>query len=216
MIRVGQKLKEERVKKGLTIGDVEREIKIKAIFLSAIEKGDFKKLPSTTYAYGFVRNYSEFLGLPKSEFVALFKREFNEEKVFKVLPEGLSKSKEFPLQKIKFQQAGFIILFIFVLLLGYILFQYRFAIMNPDLKIIVPEEAKIISSQQVIVSGTTDPNATVFINNKSVSLSQNGDFKKSIDLFSGKSTIVIKAINRFGRQTIIERHIEVKPLDTNK
>lgn len=210
MIRAGQKLQDERVRKGLTLQDAQKATKIKAAFLSAIEKGEYKKLPSSAYVSGFVRNYAEFLGLPKSEILALFRREFDEEKVFKVLPEGLARPSEFPINRIRFKPAVFLVLVVFFALLGYIVFQYRFAIINPKLEVIYPKEQAIISSKEVAVSGKTDPNATVYVNNTSVSLDQDGNFKKNIDLFPGKTTITIKVINRFGRETVVERHIEVK------
>ncbi|MDP3987585.1 MAG: helix-turn-helix domain-containing protein [Candidatus Levybacteria bacterium] len=210
MVNVGQKLYEERVKKGLTLEEIEKAIKIKASFLSAIEKGEHKKLPSSAYAYGFVRNYAEFLGLPKNEILALFRREFDEEKVFKVLPEGLAKPSEFPIKRIKVQQAGVIIFFVFLAFLGYIIFQYRSAFINPGIEIFSPKESQVISSRQVGVYGKTDPNATIYVNDNSVSLDQDGVFKKNLDLFPGKTTITIKAVNRFGRETSVQRHIEIK------
>jgi len=64
MVNVGEKLYEERVKKGHTLEEVSKATKIRASFLLAIEKGEYKKLPSGTYVHGFVRNYARFLGLP--------------------------------------------------------------------------------------------------------------------------------------------------------
>lgn len=209
MVRVGQKLREERLKRGLTLEDVAKATKIKATFLSAIEKGEYQKLPSSTYAYGFVRNYAQTLGLPKAETLALFRREFDEEKLFKLLPEGLTGSLDFPIRRLRLASAGIFVILAFLALLGYILFQYRFAIINPYLEIISPKEFEVTSSE-ITVLGKTNPNATVYINNNSVSVDKDGGFKKTLDLFPGKTTITIKAVNRFGRQTTVERHIEVK------
>ncbi|RJQ35917.1 hypothetical protein C4559_06175 [Candidatus Microgenomates bacterium] len=210
MVHVGQKLHDQRIKKGLSLEEVEKAIKIKSSFLSAIEKGEYKKLPSSAYAYGFVKNYAEFLDLPIAEILAVFRREFDGEKVFRVLPKGLPKEDEFPIYKLKLQQIGFIIVFIFFMLLAYILFQYRFAFINPPLEIMKPSNLEAVSVQNVQIYGKTDPNATVYVNNSSVSLDQNGIFKKTIDLFPGKTTILIRAINRFGRETIEKRSVEVK------
>ncbi|MFH1832699.1 MAG: helix-turn-helix domain-containing protein [Candidatus Levyibacteriota bacterium] len=210
MVRVGQRLREARVKKQLTLKDIEKAIKIKSTFLLAIEKGEYQKLPQGAYAHGFVRNYADFLGESSAEILALFRREFDEEKFFKVLPEGLSRSSEFPLKRIRFVQAGFFIFSIFLVLLGYIAFQYRFAIINPHLAIFAPKESAVLDAKDIQVWGQTDPNATVYVNNVSVSLDKDGVFKKDIDLFPGKTTIVVKAVNRFGRETQETRHIEVK------
>ena len=210
MIRVGQKLREERLKKGLTIEEIARATKIKESFLLTIENGEYEKLPSSTYAQGFVRNYIEFLNLPVAETLALFRREYNEEKVFKVLPEGLSGKEEFSLKKNKFQNTIAAAAVAFIVLLIYIFFQYRHAFIDPRLEVFTPKEEAIISSQNILVSGKTDPNAAILVNNEPASLDKDGRFSKTITSFIGKTIITIKAVNNFGRQKTLERHVEIK------
>ncbi len=212
MIHAGIKLYEERVRKKLTLEEVSKATKIKPSFLLAIEKGEYSRLPSSTYAHGFVRNYAKFLGLPENEILALFKREYDGEKFVKVLPEGLLRHADFPLKRIKFAQTFKILVLIFIVLLIYVVFQYRSAIFNPSLSISSPRENSIISSQTITVIGKADSNSTVFVNNEIVSLDKNGNFKKIINVFSGKGKIVVKAINNFNKLTVLERHIEVKAL----
>ncbi|MCL5432759.1 MAG: helix-turn-helix domain-containing protein [Patescibacteria group bacterium] len=211
MLKIGQKLYEERVKKNLTLEEVSKATKIRASFLSAIEKGDYKKLPSPAYAQGFVKNYAEFLGLSANKALALFRREFDEEKALRVLPEGLAGKEDFPVEGIKIRKIPIIIILIFLVLLGYIVFQYRYTFINPPLDVNSPTENATINSEIVEISGKTDPNSTLTINNNPISVESNGVFKKEIDLFPGKSTIKIKAVNRFGKETVIERHVEIKP-----
>lgn len=210
MVRAGERLQEERLRKGLTLDAVSKAIKIKESYLLAIEKGDYKRLPASTYTQGFVRNYAKYLELPEQEILALFRREFDEEKTFKVLPEGLVKE-DFPIKRIKLADTIKIIIPLFLILLFYILFQYRFAIISPPLEVLSPTEGVVISSSRTItVSGKTDPNATVYVNSETASLDSDGNFKKVINVFPGKTKIVIKAVNRFGKETIMERQVEVK------
>ena len=209
MITAGQKLYEERIRRGLTLEEIARATKIRSSFLSAIEKGEYKKLPSSAYIQGFVKNYAEFLGLPQKEIVALFKREFNEREFLSVLPQGFSKDQDVSLTGIRFGQTAFAIIAIFVTLLGYILFQYRYAFINPPLEIDTPKEGEMVSVP-FFVSGKTDPNATVFINEDSIVVDADGNFKKNITLFPGKTIIKITAQNRLGKKTQIDRHVEIK------
>lgn len=210
MIQVGQRLREERLKKKLTLDEVSRNIRIRVNFLSAIEKGEYQKLPSRAYAYGFIKNYAEFLGLPKQEMLALFRREFNEDKVYKVLPEGFVRSNHFPSKPKKNPENLIFIIIVFLFFLGYIFFQYRYAFINPPLEIYAPQEKEIIFSREITVSGKTDANANVYINENAVSVNKDGFFQKNLDLFPGKTTIKIKVVNRFGKETEIERSIEIK------
>jgi len=209
MIRVGQKLREQRVTKGLTVEEVSKATKIRVSYLLAIEKGEYQKLPASTYIQGFVRNYAKYLNLKEEEVLAIFRREFDEEKTFKILPEGLVKE-DFPIKRIRLADTAKIIILLAIILLGYILFQYRFAIISPPLEISTPSDGTIVLSRTIAVSGKTDPNATVFVNNDNVSLDSDGKFKKSINVFPGKIIIKVKAINYFGKEKIIERHIEVR------
>lgn len=210
MIHAGERLYKERIKRGYTLEEVSKATKIRSSFLTYIEKGEYKKLPSGTYAHGFVRNYAKFLGLPEHELLALFKREYDEEKFIKVLPEGLAIKENFPLSKIRLAQTFKLYILIFVVLVAYIIFQYRAAIFNPMLIVSNPSENSIISSQTVTVVGKTDLNSSVFINNETASLDKNGNFKKTINVFPGRAKITIKAVNNFSKTTIIDRYIEVK------
>lgn len=210
MVKAGERLRSQRLKKKLTLEEVSKATKIKVPFLLAIENGEYEKLPPATYAQGFVRNYANFLDIPEREILAIFRREYDEGKVVKVLPEGLTRKEEFPLKRFRLQQATKVIIFIFITLVSYILFQYRYAIINPPLKISAPNENEVVSSQTITVIGSTDPNASLFVNNDSVSLDSSGNFKKVITVFTGKTTITIRVVNYFGRETIVERNIEVK------
>jgi cytoskeleton protein RodZ len=60
---LGQKLKEAREAKGLSLRDVEEATKIRKKYLQALENETFEVIPGKTYAKGFVKNYSNFLNL---------------------------------------------------------------------------------------------------------------------------------------------------------
>jgi cytoskeleton protein RodZ len=209
MIRVGQKFHEERVRRGLSLEDVARATKIRPSFISAIERGEYHKIPSPSYATGFVRNYSEFLGLPSREMLALFRREFDVERNIKVLPETYTRHADIPARKTKFHIIGFVLLGMVLLFSSFLLYQYRSAFLNPALSLTTPKET-VLSTTEVLVSGTSDASATVTVNNTPVALDQNGNFRKTVTVFPGKSVIVIKAKNRLGRESVVEKEIEVK------
>lgn len=209
MIRVGQRLKERRLKKGLTVEQVSQGTKIRPVYINAIERGEYHKLPSAAYVQGFVRNYAEFLGMPSRETLALFRREYDEEKAIKVLPEGFSQQKEFPITRLKIQRAVYLMIAVFLLIGGFLVYQYRSAFIDPQLVVENPKE-NAVTSLQVMVEGKTDPSATVLVNNSQVAVEEDGSFTKRVTLFPGKETIEIRSKNRFGRETVVERRIEVR------
>lgn len=209
MLSAGQKLLEERLKKDLTIDEVAKIIKIRASFLSAIEKGEYAKLPAGAYTQGFVKNYAAFLGIPQREILPLFRREFNEKESLRVLPQGFSRTEEIRLRGFKIGQTALGVLLVFFTLLIYILFQYRFIIINPPLEVFTPLDNQKVS-QNLTVSGKTDPNSTISVNDFPVVLDRDGKFTKNLTLFYGKAIIRVIAQNRLGKKTILERNVEVK------
>lgn len=209
MVRLGQRLHKERVRQKLSLEEIASAIKIKTVFLSAIERGEFSKLPSSSYAQGFVHNYSAYLGIPKAEITALFKREFDEKRAFKVLPDSLVQQKEFPVKRLKMQQSLLLAAGVFLVFLIYLLFEYRAAFFPPALSINSPEENATTNSE-IIVTGNADASATVFVNGSPVPLDASGNFTRRLVLFSGKEKISVKAVNRFGKQNIQVRDISVK------
>ena len=52
-----------RERKGVDLYRAERDTKIRARYLAALERGDYKELPGAVYTKGFLRNYALYLGL---------------------------------------------------------------------------------------------------------------------------------------------------------
>ena len=72
---VGEILRRTRVHYGQSLEQVEVVLRIRASQLEALEKGDISQLPGRVYAIGFVRSYSEYLGLDGDKMVHLFKEQ---------------------------------------------------------------------------------------------------------------------------------------------
>ena len=60
---VGYTLRQERERKNLTIEDIEQGTSIRALYIEAIENGEYDKLPGAVYTKGFIKNYAKFLEL---------------------------------------------------------------------------------------------------------------------------------------------------------
>ena len=72
---VGDILRRERVKQGLTIADIEKGTSIRGLYIEHIERGNIGELPGLVYAKGFVRNYAKFLRLNAEALVQQFAEE---------------------------------------------------------------------------------------------------------------------------------------------
>lgn len=198
MRKVSDYLREERERKGLTLDDVEKATKIKKNYLTIIEEGKFRSLPSESYALGFIKTYASFLDLPTQKIAAFFRREYEEESQ-EIIPEFRKKQHRF--NKNFFSPQVFFVALVTFFVGGYIFFQYSSLLFGPKLDVTSPKNGDVISENVIEVKGKTDEYATVVIDNEEAYVNLDGSFKKSIYAFSGDKKITIVAKNRFGKET---------------
>jgi cytoskeleton protein RodZ len=72
---VGALLRSRREELGQDTDSVSRQLRIRPIYIRAIEEGRIQDLPGTAYAVGFVRTYADFLGFDGNSVVASFRDE---------------------------------------------------------------------------------------------------------------------------------------------
>ena len=75
---VGEILQTARGRKGVDLARAERDTKIRARHLMALESGDFDDMPAPVYAKGFLRNYARYLELDPDEMLSRWRREVDQ------------------------------------------------------------------------------------------------------------------------------------------
>jgi cytoskeleton protein RodZ len=70
---IGDLLRASRLRQGEEIADVARALRIRSVYLQAIEDGRYDDLPGTVYAIGFIRSYADHLGLDGEQIINRFK-----------------------------------------------------------------------------------------------------------------------------------------------
>lgn len=70
---LGAMMREMRENLGHDLDAVARDLRIRLVYLEAIESGRLADLPGNAYVSGFLRSYSDFLGLEGEEIVRRFK-----------------------------------------------------------------------------------------------------------------------------------------------
>ena len=211
MRTVGDMLREAREGKSLTLHDVEQGTKIRLKFLTAIESNNFSQMPSLSYAKGFVKNYSEFVGLDSRTILAFFRRQTIDAPKSSLLPKGV----EAPLNRSMLQLTpGRFITFIVVTLVSvfliYLGFQYHTLQQAPTLTISEPKPQAVVTEKRIDVLGQTDPDATVTINGISALVRGDGGFFDQVTLNQGVNKITISATSRLGKTTTLVREVGLK------
>jgi cytoskeleton protein RodZ len=63
VFEIGNTLREARVRRSITLQQVEEDTKIRVKYIQAMENEDFEVMPGATFVKGFLRTYSEYLSL---------------------------------------------------------------------------------------------------------------------------------------------------------
>ena len=71
---LGQRIRAAREARGLSLSDVAQQIRIRSVYLAAIEDESWSTIGAPVYIRGFLRTYARFLGLDPEEVVAAFNR----------------------------------------------------------------------------------------------------------------------------------------------
>lgn len=212
MKTVGSIFRQAREKKHLTLDEVERATKIRKKFLECIERDDYANLPSPAYAKGFVKNYSDFLGLDEANVLAYFRRQTEEVPKSSLLPQKVDAAlAPAPLRMTPGRFIGLLVGGLVIIFIGYLALQYRTIQLPPALTLQSPKENLVSNEKRLEVLGTTDPDATVTINDVSVLVRSDGKFFDQIELQAGVNKITVSATSRFGKTTTIVRDVGFQP-----
>lgn len=208
MRTVGQILKEERLKKYYTLEEVEKATKIRKELLEALEEDQYAKLPPPTFIQGFIKNYGRFLDLPVEKLLAIFRREFsdlkNPPRILESFADPLSKGR---LRMTPTRFLTLLILGLIAVFFIYLWFEYRFLTGAPFLEVSQPANQQNINEEVIEVSGRTDPEAKVTVNNQEINIDISGKFTQQLRLAEGTNNIVVTATSKSGKVSKVERTV---------
>lgn len=204
MKTAGEIIKEARIKKKYSRARLERETKIKKEFIEALEQEDWGRLPEYAVVSGFVKNLSEALNLDRRRMTAVLRRDYPP-KTLDVNPKPDVTNKFIWSPRLTFLLGVFIVI---IVILGYLSLQYSRFVRPPHLEVFEPTEGQEVTDIKVLVSGKTDPDATVKINNQPILVSEEGDFEAEIEISENTQEIEVHSVSRSGKETVIRRKIK--------
>lgn len=207
MQTVGEILRNERVLKKLSLSQIEKVIKIREKFLILIEENKFDQFSSQTILKGFIKNYASYLGLNVSEIMAFYRRQSSDNSQITV------KKNDILGQRFRITPRSFTYLSIATLLglfFLFLIFQYFQFANAPYLNITNPPENLVVRTDEINVTGETDPDANLSINDQPVSLSSDGKFSVKVPLSLGLNALTIKSTNKFQKSTVKLRHLRLE------
>lgn len=206
---LGERLKKSRENAGWTVKKFADATKIPQKYIERLEGGRYEKLPPFVYVSGFLKKYSEILGLPVDELLSEYQKEAKiSEQISPLQKLPLLGSPRFVVTPKRITLAVIILIILFVA--GYLFYQINLLIAPPKLAIKYPTEDILINRSTIEISGATDYTAKLTINGQQVLVERDGSFHQEINLSPGVNTLKIVAENRFGKKNEIIRQIVVR------
>lgn len=194
-----------RIKNDYSASEIARKLGTTEEKIRAFEEGKYEQFSHDVFTEGLLRKYAEAVGLDKK---AITER-YRQERQNSVRPKP--RRRQIAAAPIVTGRLSVLILAgaAFLLVIGYVVSQVFTLTGDPALNIIFPAENQIIYSREVEVVGTTDPGSEIYVDNRLVEVSDDGNFRVEVILSPGVHGITIEARNRLGRSTRLTRTIIV-------
>jgi len=197
METIGKQLKYIRKVRRKTIEDLSNETKIKKIFISRIEKEQWHLLPEYPVVLGFVKSISNALDLNTQNVVALLRRDYPPQQL-DVNPKPEIKEEFRWGPRLTFLAGVTVVI---VAIIGYLVFQYFRFLAPPKLIVSQPENNTVISTPLIEVSGMTDSDVSVTVNDQPAFVDDEGNFYTEIEVGESLSELEVIATTRSGQET---------------
>lgn len=200
-----ERLYDARERKGVDLYRAERDTKIRARYLGALERGDYRELPGAVYTKGFLRNYALYLGLDPDEILDQWRRERGESKeVTPVL--AVPRPMAAPRQGLTFSPSlvVFALLTIGVLAFGAYLGVQLLRFAKPPTIAVTDPAAAVVEvdddATNYILRGTSTAGATVNIETPgrdpySVTADPSGAWKAEVELRRGRNEFQVSSLD---------------------
>jgi hypothetical protein len=101
---------------------------------------------------------------------------------------------------------GFVV-FLVLLIAGYVLFNSRIFIKGPQILIESPIDGSNSADRKIAVTGKTFNTSFISINDRAISIDEQGNFKVPVLMQNGYNQVVIKAHDKFDRQVTKTLHL---------
>lgn len=209
---LGEILLEARKRKSVSIKALSRYLNIKREYLEALETGNFKVLPADIYIRGYLESLASYLELNQENLVELYQQERGIQKQIRISSTN-EKKKNYKIPKIIITPRTFyigLVSLIVLLLFFYLWYEFSGLSRPPKINIYEPSYDQTIKDNIITLSGQTDPDALLTINDQLLYIDSFGSFKEKIGLQQGINILKIQATSRLGRKSIIERKIVVE------
>lgn len=186
-----------RKAKRISLKTAARDLHLKREHLEAIEEGNWQNLPEPTFVKGFIKSYSQYLGLSSDHVLALYRREYDETKY---------PPKTFTLERKRLiltpnKLINLALVLAIVIFIVYLIIQYSSILSAPKLEVFTPPDDLTTSVPFIVVTGKVEKETTVAVDGQFVPIDAEGKFFYQLSLSEGRNVIEIIASQRLSPKT---------------
>jgi len=201
MLTAGEILKNQRLKKNLSLTDISKQIKIKEKYISALENNNWNFFESKVYIEGLIKTYSRFLGLNYKKVLPFFYRDYEDNEVVS-FRKRISDKYFTPQVKKFFQTLVFISIFIFF---GYFIYQIKIFLTPPKIVLLSPKTDTFYNENLIKIVGKTEKDTSINIFGEKVYPNQDGIFEYNFPLKKGQNELIIELVGANGKKTVFKK-----------
>lgn len=216
---LGEKLEKHRQQNGYSQEKAAKLININVRYIKNFEKNNYKSMPADIYAINILKRYADLLNLNPAMVVELFQKEkelyFKTQKKNKIVEiNWWHKIFNFFLNPRFLKYSVFII--VLVATLYYVGWGINKIISPPMLVVDYPEESFITNDHQITITGQTEKEVSLSVNNQPILSDQDGKFTVTLDLQNNLNIIKISAQKKHSKEQVVYRKVIVTDEIINK
>ena len=201
MLSVGELLSTERIRKNITLKQVEKETRIREKVLQAVENNEWEGFSSKIYITGIIKNYANYLGLDPNKMLVFFRREYEKKEDIK-FKKNVSASYLRPETKKLVYSALLCIMLVFF---AYFMYQLKIFFSPPEVTILSPTKDHFRSVEAVKIVGKTEKEANIIVMGEKVYPNKDGFFEYLMPLKQKNNTVVIEVTGANGKKTVLKK-----------
>ncbi|MFA5051746.1 MAG: helix-turn-helix domain-containing protein [Patescibacteria group bacterium] len=204
---LGERLKKVREEAGISLDAAADKTQVRKQYLEALERGTYADLPGPVYIENFLKRYAEFLGVSPDFVIDVYKHQ-DQKSLKKEYKQRWPLSHVPPREVITPRVLKLVGIGLLILVgLGYVGFEVMKIFSPPALTVVTPTDYLTVTAVSLPVAGSTDPDATLTVNDKQIFLDEKGNFSETISLQEGLNVITISAEKKRSKATVVTRRI---------
>lgn len=202
---LGEKLRRLREDTCISLAEIAKATKIRKIYLERLEEGNYSALPAEVYVKGFLRSYAQYLGIDPREVLKQYEKERGVQENIKKHNMPAPPAQKFRPPMITITPKMFTVaLFGLMVAAGTFYFYKEIGQFSetPRLVVVQPSSDITIDGSSIEVIGLTDRDNKVTINDQPIFVNEKGEFNEALSLQQGLNSIVVRSVNRFGKESL--------------